>query len=119
MHAYSLAKKLGINTIICPKGAGVASAIGCLVAPAALDQVQPVTGLLHQCDWSSLRSHFHRLEDVARDTLRALESYSDESKANGLKITSTIALDLRCLGQGFAITVQLNKSIQLNEHEYY
>ena len=37
VHAYGVARKLGIRKVICPTGAGVTSAIGLLGAPVAAD----------------------------------------------------------------------------------
>src|SRR6185436_8945106 len=37
VHAYGLARKLGIGRVICPLGAGVMSAFGLLLAPIAVD----------------------------------------------------------------------------------
>ena len=37
VHAYGVARKLGIRKVICPLGAGVTSAIGLLGAPVAAD----------------------------------------------------------------------------------
>src|SRR5437588_5877314 len=42
VHAYYVAKKLGLTRVICPPSAGVASALGLLVAPARVDRVAPV-----------------------------------------------------------------------------
>ena len=42
MHAYDVARKLGIGRVICPPSAGVASALGLLVAPARVDRVATV-----------------------------------------------------------------------------
>ena len=42
VHAYSVARKLGIGRVICPPSAGVASALGLLVAPARVDRVATV-----------------------------------------------------------------------------
>src|SRR5262249_60321917 len=38
VHACRVAKKLGLTRIICPPSAGVASALGLLVAPARVDR---------------------------------------------------------------------------------
>ena len=38
VHACSVARKLGIGRVICPPSAGVASALGLLVAPARVDR---------------------------------------------------------------------------------
>ncbi|MEK7715123.1 MAG: hydantoinase/oxoprolinase family protein, partial [candidate division NC10 bacterium] len=42
VHAYGVAKKLGLTRVICPPSAGVASALGLLVAPARVDRVATV-----------------------------------------------------------------------------
>ena len=42
VHAFSVARKLGIGRVICPPSAGVASALGLLVAPARVDRVATV-----------------------------------------------------------------------------
>ena len=42
VHAYYVARKLGLRQVICPPAAGVASALGLLVAPARVDRVATV-----------------------------------------------------------------------------
>ncbi len=42
VHAWSVARKLGVSRIVCPPSAGVASALGLLVAPARVDRVATV-----------------------------------------------------------------------------
>src|SRR5205814_6969411 len=42
VHAYAVARKLGLLRVICPPSAGVASALGLLVAPARVDRVATV-----------------------------------------------------------------------------
>ena len=42
VHAYDVARKLGLRQVICPPAAGVASALGLLVAPARVDRVATV-----------------------------------------------------------------------------
>ena len=37
VHAYGVARKLGVRKVICPVGAGVTSAVGLLIAPVAVD----------------------------------------------------------------------------------
>src|SRR5207247_4154746 len=39
VHAWGVAHKLGLRQVICPPAAGVASALGLLVAPARVDRV--------------------------------------------------------------------------------
>src|SRR4029434_9074363 len=49
VHAYYVAKKLGLSQVICPPAAGVASALGLLVAPARVDRVATVGLRLARC----------------------------------------------------------------------
>ena len=39
VHAWHVARKLGINRVVCPPGAGAGSTIGMLMAPARVDRV--------------------------------------------------------------------------------
>ncbi len=42
VHAHSVAEKIGLRRVVCPPSAGVASALGLLVAPARVDRVATV-----------------------------------------------------------------------------
>jgi N-methylhydantoinase A/oxoprolinase/acetone carboxylase beta subunit len=52
LHAARLAQKLGITRVVVPLGAGVASALGFLVAPPATDLVRSHVGRLERLDWA-------------------------------------------------------------------
>ncbi|MGH7385117.1 MAG: hydantoinase/oxoprolinase family protein, partial [Candidatus Rokuibacteriota bacterium] len=100
VHAYSVAGKLGIDRVICPPSAGVASALGLLVAPARVDRVATVGIRLDQGSIATLESAFARLEDEARAVMAE----------TGLKLeTATVQrlADGRFLGQGFDLVVPL------------
>jgi len=100
VHAWGVARKLGLRQIICPPAAGVASALGLLVAPARVDRVATVGIRLDRDSPATLESAFRRLEDAARavmaDTGLKLESASVRRLADG-----------RFLGQGFDLVVDL------------
>ena len=100
VHAYSVAGKLGIGRVICPPSAGVASALGLLVAPARVDRVATVGIRLDRGNIATLESVFARLENEARgvmaQTSLKLESASVQRLADG-----------RFLGQGFDLVVPL------------
>ena len=100
VHAWSVAGKLGIGRVICPPSAGVASALGLLVAPARVDRVATVGIRLDQGSIAALETAFTRLEDEARavmaDTGLKLESATVQRLADG-----------RFLGQGFDLVVAL------------
>jgi N-methylhydantoinase A len=100
VHAWSLARKLGMARVICPPSAGVASALGLLVAPARVDRVATVGIRLDEGSVGELEAAFRRLEDEARsvmaDTGLPLERATIQRLADG-----------RFLGQGFDLVVTL------------
>jgi N-methylhydantoinase A len=100
VHAYSVARKLGLSRIICPPSAGVASALGLLVAPARVDRVATVGLRLDRDGIDDLEAAFQRLEGEARAVLAD----------SGLKLEAAMVgrfADGRFLGQGFDLVVPL------------
>src|SRR5207253_7001834 len=100
VHAGSVARKLGVSSIVCPPSAGVASALGLLVAPARVDRVATVGMRLDQGRLVDLEAAFRKLEDEARavmtDTGLKLENAAIQPLADG-----------RFLGHGFDLVVPL------------
>ncbi len=100
VHGYAVARKLGLTRVVCPPSAGVASALGLLVAPARVDRVATVGIRLDRDHVSALERAFLRLEDEARavmaDTGLPLETTTVQRLADG-----------RFLGQGFDLVVAL------------
>jgi N-methylhydantoinase A len=100
VHAYSVARKLGLTRVICPPAAGVASALGLLVAPARVDRVATVGLRLDRDPIAALEAAFRSLEGEARavmaDTGLPLETIQVRRLADG-----------RFLGQGFDLVVPL------------
>jgi N-methylhydantoinase A len=100
VHAFSVARKLGIGRVICPPSAGVASALGLLVAPARVDRVATVGIRLDQGSIARLEASFGGLEAEARAVM----------EQTGLKLESATVqrlADGRFLGQGFDLVVPL------------
>jgi N-methylhydantoinase A len=100
VHAYEVARKLGLRQVICPPAAGVASALGLLVAPARVDRVATVGLRLDRDSSAALEAAFRSLEDDARAVMAD----------TGLKLdTATVRrlADGRFLGQGFDLVVDL------------
>ncbi|HEY3098162.1 MAG TPA: hydantoinase/oxoprolinase family protein [Methylomirabilota bacterium] len=100
VHAWGVAKKLGLAQVICPPAAGVASALGLLVAPARVDRVATIGIRLDRDSPAALEAAFRRLEDEARAVMAG----------TGLKLeTATVKrlADGRFLGQGFDLVVDL------------
>ena len=100
VHAYYVAAKLGIKRIICPQSAGVASALGLLVAPGRVDRVATVGFHLNDDDPGALEAVFARLGEESLAIIAA----------TGLDPASTTfnrLADGRFVGQGFDLVVDL------------
>jgi N-methylhydantoinase A len=100
VHAHSVAEKIGLRRVVCPPSAGVASALGLLVAPARVDRVATVGIRLDRGDLRELEVAFRRLEDETRAIL----------SASGISLGAAIfqrLADGRFLGQGFDLVVPL------------
>ena len=100
VHAYRLAQLLKLNRLIVPLGAGVTSALGFLVAAPAIDFVRSYVSRLEQLDWGHLNTLFAEMESEAIALLVDAGARPDE-------ITLTRTADMRHIGQGFEIPVEI------------
>ncbi len=100
VHAYHVAQKIGVRTIVCPPAAGVASAFGLLVAPARTDRSRTVSFRPASDPLSALEGAFVALEQAVRTTLAPLD-------ATFGPVALTRRADGRFVGQGFNLTVDL------------
>ena len=100
LHACEVAKRLGIRRVICPPAAGVASALGLLMAPARIDRVATVARRLSAIDWKALERTFLGLERDARAVI-------DATLVDRARVSIERAGDLRFVGQGFELVTPL------------
>lgn len=100
VHAYSLAKKLRIRRVLCPPSAGVASALGLLVAPARVDRVAIIGFSLNDDSLADLERSFLALTREAHSVLA-------EGGLDGDAAQVTRIVDGRFIGQGFDLSVEL------------
>jgi N-methylhydantoinase A len=100
VHAYYVAKKLGLGRLIVPPAAGVASALGLLVAPARVDRVATIARPLQDIVWPDLEATFARLEAAARAVLAA-------TLPNLAGVTIERLADIRYVGQASELIVSL------------
>ncbi len=100
LHACEVAKRLGISKVICPPSAGVASALGLLMAPARVDRVATLARKLGDLDWSAFERAFRAIEQEAQKVIAA-------TVIGKSKVTVERAADLRFVGQGFELVTTL------------
>ncbi|MEO8716184.1 MAG: hydantoinase/oxoprolinase family protein, partial [Acetobacteraceae bacterium] len=101
VHAYELARLLDSREVMFPRGAGVASAIGMLVAPRAVEFTRSLIAGLEQLDWSLVRTI---LADLAAQGSAVLREGGVTDSEIGLETSA----DMRYAGQGFEVTVPLD-----------
>ena len=70
-HAAGVAGILGVAEVIVAPGAGVASAIGLLIAPVAFDYSHSYPTMLATADWRAVNDLFATMEAEGRAMLRA------------------------------------------------
>ena len=114
VHAWHVARKLGVKRVVCPPGAGAGSTIGMLMAPARVDRVASFTQPLTGADFFVAGRIFAELEKEALDVLRLTGADV------GARSIGRLA-DMRYIGQGSEIIVELpeplNEAAVRNEFE--
>jgi N-methylhydantoinase A len=98
VHAWHVARKLGVKRVVCPPGAGAGSTIGMLMAPARVDRVQSHTPALAGADIKAVEKVFGDLEKESLEVLRLTGADVGARTARRLA-------DMRYIGQGSEITV--------------
>ncbi len=99
-HACRVARELGIRKVVIPVAAGVASALGFLVAPASIDLRRTALVALSQLDPKALARSFRELVD---EGLKALEDVG-VTRENALL---THGFEARFIGQAHALVVEI------------
>ena len=100
VHVYYVARKLGLKRLICPASAGVASALGLLIAPARVDRTGTVAKRFSEMDWPALEAQYKALEADASIVIE--ETGFDPSAADVSRLA-----DMRFAGQGFEVVLEL------------
>jgi N-methylhydantoinase A len=100
VHAYGLARKIGVKRVICPLGAGVNSALGLLAAPIAVDVAASVPVALNDLDEAMLAQIRAGLVADAGPALAAAGLSERE-------VTHGFSADMRHVGQGYEINIRL------------
>jgi N-methylhydantoinase A len=103
VHAWGVARGLGVRRLVFPPLAGVASAFGMLTAPPAFDFVRSMPAQLAEVDWDEVRAAIAEMMAEGRKVLARA----------GVRVNeiATLAVDVRHRGQGEAITVALGAEL--------
>ncbi len=100
MHAWALAKNLGIPHVIVPVAPGLHSALGLLATNLRCDQTQTVLQSTTAPDFQQLKSSFRNLEAYTRKILL-------EQGVSDRQITIRGFADLRYEGQAYELIISL------------
>ncbi len=107
MHAADLASALGIPRVLVPRGAGVLSAVGMIVADFTRDYSRTVMLNADDIDLADLYSIFHDLEERARK----------DCSADGVKnVSFERSADLRYVGQGYELEIPMGEDLVHSFH---
>ncbi len=104
VHAWGVAKALGITRVVYPPKAGVASAFGMLTAPPAFEFARSAPSPLSSVDWSATRVF---LSDLVEEGTKELAATGGEPD----NVEVSIWADVRYQGQGGSITVAVGADI--------
>lgn len=100
VHAHQIARALKMQGYICPSGAGVASALGFLTAPASFDIARTFIAQLTQESLSELDVIYAALREEGHERLA-------EAGVPDAEMSFHLKADLRHVGQGHEIVVEL------------
>ena len=103
VHAAHIAQKLGLTRVICPLGAGVASAFGFLAAPPSFAFVRGRVEALAALDFVALNALLDNLEAQGRALLETAGTQATD-------IELRVEAAMRYLGQGYEIDVLLDRA---------
>jgi N-methylhydantoinase A len=100
VHAWGVARALGMSKLVFPPSAGVASAFGMLTAAPGFEFARSLPAPLERTSWEQVRAV---LRELAEEGMRQLAS----SGVAEAEARVDLAADVRHRGQGEAITVEL------------
>lgn len=100
MTAFNVARKVGIEEIICPFGAGVGSSIGLIEAPKLYESSSTRRSVLADLDAETMIEELTALYANAEDVLV-------RAGADAADLETAISLDMRHINQGHEIEVPL------------
>ncbi len=104
VHACNIALKLALPRVICPPGAGVASALGFLVSPTAFTFVQGGVVPLSSLDVSAVGEMLDDMETKGRVLLSKAGTPGDQ-------VHVEILVAMRYVGQGYDVEALVERQV--------
>ena len=101
LHAGRLAQKLGIDRVVIPKGAGVGSAIGFLLAPIAYEVVRTLPVDFRDFDAGAINAMLGEMEAEATAVVRG-------GAPPDAPLVASRVVELRYVGQGHDLRIGLD-----------
>jgi N-methylhydantoinase A len=101
VHACSLAEALQVSRIVCPPDSGVASALGLLVAPTAVDLSHSGVVRLESVNWSEIVALYEGMK------VQAAEMLGTSGGGSEWGIAFEASVDVRNAGQFFEFNLSL------------
>ncbi|MDI6809181.1 MAG: hydantoinase/oxoprolinase family protein [Candidatus Eisenbacteria bacterium] len=97
VHAYGLAKRLGIQRILIPPSAGIASAFGLLVSPVSFDLVRTYRSPITDLNLKQVEAMYKEMESEARTFILKADKMA--------QVTFSRSFDICYLGQNYSVNV--------------
>ncbi|MGH2671865.1 MAG: hydantoinase/oxoprolinase family protein, partial [Actinomycetota bacterium] len=104
VHAWGVARNLGIRRLVFPPSAGVASAFGMLTAAPGFELARSLPAPLAETPWKEV---LRTLREMISEGTRQLTTAGVPRE----RVTIEVAADVRHRGQGDAITVELGEDL--------
>ena len=102
VHACNMARKMGVEKLICPAGAGVASAIGMLGSPISFEIAKTNLARLDNVNWPSIHKMIHDMSDRGRALIR-------DAGIGEETVTVQYSAMMRYVGQGYEVEVPIEE----------
>jgi N-methylhydantoinase A len=103
LHAASLMSKLGCVAVICPRNAGVGSALGLVVAPWTVERTLTEIHPLEDLDARKIKERLDRLEEVLRKASPGMPDTMESKRF----------VYMRVRGQGYEVRVGVSKPLSV------
>lgn len=108
VHACNIALKLNLSKIVCPPGAGVASALGFLVSPTSFTTVQGGVVPLSRLNF---KKAIRQILDMEAQGRKLITAAGESESSIGVKVLAS----MRYIGQGYNVEVGMTKTVLIAE----